>query len=311
MASHFADRLFDSVKAKATPLCVGLDPVYQRLPQEIRSNKHMNDANDVGAAVDALFDFSTRVLRVVGPIAAAVKINIAYFERYLWEGLETYFSLISEADALGIEVIGDVKRGDIGHTAESYAAAHLQNSEYTGLEDILTPDAVTVNGFAGAEGIVPFADMAQEQGKGVFVWVRSSNPTADTLQLFSDASGMKWYEKFAEVVAEIAMQNKRIGSCGYSNVGMVIGGTADDAVRIREKYPKLWLLVPGFGSQGAGARECMKFCNADGAGAVINASRSIIYAFENEKYTDKFGDNWEKCVEQAAKDARDELARAR
>lgn len=311
MASHFGDRLYDSVRGKGSPLCVGLDPVYARLPEEIRTHKHMNDANDVGACVDALFDFSTRLLRIIAPHVCAVKINIGYYERFLWEGLETYFSVISEADALGLEVLGDVKRGDVGHTAQCYADAHLRNPEYTGLEDVITPDAITVNGFAGSEGIVPFADVAGDQGKGVFVWVRSSNPTADMLQNFADASGKKWYEQLSEVVFDIAMQNKRIGSSGYSNVGMVVGGTAGDAVEsLRDKYRKVWMLVPGFGSQGASAKDCMRFCNSDGTGALINASRSIIYAYERDEYKDKFGDNWEKCIEQAVLDAKDELARA-
>jgi len=179
MASHFADRLCEAVKTKRTSLVVGLDPVYGRLPAAIRNHRDMNDEFDAAAAVDAIFDFCTQTMRIVAPLVPAVKINIAFFEKYLWEGIETYYSLISEADSLGLEIIGDVKRGDIGHTAELYAAAHLENSELVGLEDTITPDAITINGFAGAEGIEPFAEVASEQGKGVFVWVRSSNPGAD------------------------------------------------------------------------------------------------------------------------------------
>jgi orotidine-5'-phosphate decarboxylase len=191
VASHFGDRLCEAVKKKNTPLIVGLDPVYNRLPDEIRNHLEMNDATDIDAAIDAIFDFCTRVLKIVAPLVPAVKINIAYFEKYLWEGVEAYYSIISEADALGIEVIGDVKRGDIGHTAQAYAIAHLQNPEFLGMEDIITPDAITVNGFAGSEGILPFADIANEQGKGIFTWVRASNPTAAVIQDFEDAHGKK------------------------------------------------------------------------------------------------------------------------
>ena len=294
MANHFADRLCDAVKNKKTPLTVGLDPVYSRLPAAIRNHKEMNDEMDVASAVDAIFDFSTKVLRVVAPLVPAVKINIAYFEKYLWEGLESYYSLISEANELGLEIIGDVKRGDIGHTAESYAAAHLENCEFVGLEDILAPDAITVNGFAGADGITPFADVANEQGKGVFVWVRASNPSAAAIQEFTDADGTMMYEKLADVVAEIANQPERIGQNGYSNIGMVIGGTSPEATgALRKKFDKVWFLVPGFGSQGATAADCLRFCKPDGTGALINASRSIIYAYEKPKYKDEFGDNWE------------------
>ena len=311
MANHFADRLCVAVKSKKTPLTVGLDPVYSRLPAAIRNHKDMNDEMDVAAAVDAIFEFSTKVLRVVAPLVPAVKLNIAFFEKYLWEGLESYYSLISEANELGLEIIGDVKRGDIGHTAESYAAAHLVNPELVGLEDVLAPDAITVNGFAGADGITPFAVVANEQGKGVFVWVRASNPSAGAIQDFADAAGVMMYEKLAEIVAEIANQPARIGSLGYSNIGMVIGGTAPEATAaLRTKFDKVWFLVPGFGSQGATAADCLRFCKPDGTGALISASRSIIYAYEKPKYKDEFGDNWEKCIEQAVIDAKVELAKA-
>ena len=179
------------------------------------------------------------------------------------------------------------------------------------MEGIITPDAITVNGFAGADGIVPFADVAADQGKGVFVWVRASNPSAAAVQDFADAAGVKMYEKLAEVVGEIANQKKRLGSSGYSNIGMVVGGTSPEATTVlRQRYPQCWFLVPGFGSQGASAVDCVRFCNRDGLGALINASRSIIYAYENPKYQEQFGDNWEKCIEQAAMDAKMELAKA-
>ena len=311
MASHFADRLCDAVKTKKTSLIVGLDPVYNRLPSAIRSHRQMNDEFDAAAAVDAIFDFCTQAMRIVAPMVPAVKINIAFFEKYLWEGLETYYSLISEADELGLEIIGDVKRGDIGHTAEAYAAAHLENPELAGLEDNLAPDAITVNGYTGTDGIEPFADMADKQGKGIFVLVRTSNPSAAAIQDFTDAEGQTMYEKLAEVVAQIANKDERIGNYGYSNVGMVVGGTAPRVTTaLRQKYDKVWFLVPGYGSQGAEAADCVRFCKPDGTGALINASRSIIYAYEKPKYKDQFGDDWKRCIEQAVIDAKVDLANA-
>lgn len=311
MASHFADRLCEAVKKKNTSLIVGIDPVYARLPQAIRARQKSRQ-KDLAVEIDALFEFSAKVVKVVAPLVPAVKINIAYFERYFWEGIETYYALVSEADAMGIEIIGDVKRGDIGHTAQCYAEAHLQNPDFEGMEDIIAPDAVTVNGFAGAEGITPFADIANEQGKGVFVWVRASNPTAGVIQDFADANGYKMYEKIAEVVGEIASQPKRLGQQGYSNVGMVVGGTSPEETSVlRHRYPKCWFLVPGFGAQGATPADCLRFADKNGTGVLVNASRSILYAYDNPKYTDQFGDNWEKCIEQAAIDAKMELAKAR
>jgi orotidine-5'-phosphate decarboxylase len=311
MSSHFGDRLFDAVKGRKTSLVVGLDPVYNRLPAAIRSHREMNDEFDANAAVDAIFDFCTQTMRIVAPMIPALKINIAFFEKYLWEGIETYYALISEADDLGLEVIGDVKRGDIGHTAELYAAAHLENPELAGLEDTLAPDAITVNGYLGTDGIEPFAEMATKQGKGLFVLVRTSNPSAAEIQDFADTEGRKMYERLAEVVGRIANNTERIGNNGYSNVGMVVGGTAPEiTTALRQQYDKVWFLVPGYGSQGASASDCVRFCKPDGTGALINASRSIIYAYEKPKYKDQFGDDWKRCIEQAVIDAKVDLASA-
>jgi orotidine-5'-phosphate decarboxylase len=311
MASHFADRLYEVVRTKKTSLIVGLDPVYSRLPAAIRGHRAMNDEFDAAAAVDAIFDFCTQVMRIFAPMVPAVKINIAYFEKYLWEGLETYYNLITEADDLGLEVIGDVKRGDIGHTAEQYAAAHLENPEMAGLEDTLAPDAITISSYTGSDGIEPFAAMADKQGKGVFVLVRTSNPSAGAVQDFADADGMRMYEKVAEVVAGIANKDERIGECGYSNIGMVVGGTAPEVTTaLRDRYDKVWFLVPGYGSQGASGADCVRFCKPDGSGALINASRSIIYAYEKPKYKEQFGDDWKRCIEQAVIDAKVDLANA-
>ncbi len=311
MPSHFADRLCQAVKTKKTSLIVGIDPVYSRLPKSITSHRNMNDEFDVASAIDATFDFCTQVLRIVAPMVPAVKINIAYFERYLWEGIETYYSLITEANDLGLEIIGDVKRGDIGHTAEAYAAAHLENPELVGLEDTLAPDAITINGFAGSEGIEPFAVKAAEQGKGVFVWTRASNPSAAQIQDFTDADGCTMFERIAEVVAEAANKPERIGSSGYSNVGMVVAGTSPEmTTKLRNEYSNIYFLVPGYGSQGASAEDCIRFCKPDATGALINASRSIIYAYEKPKYKEQFGDDWRRCIEQAVIDAKVDLAKA-
>jgi orotidine-5'-phosphate decarboxylase len=311
MASHFADRLCKAVQAKKTSLIVGLDPVYNRLPTAITSHRQLNDEFDAAAAVDAIFDFCTQTMRIVAPMVPAVKINIAFFEKYLWEGIEAYYALIAEANDLGLEIIGDVKRGDIGHTAQLYAEAHLENPELAGLEDTVAADAITVNGYTGADGIEPFADMATAQGKGIFVLIRTSNPSAAAIQDFADADGQRMYEKLAELVGEIAGKSERVGKSGYSNVGMVVGGTSPDVTTVlRRKYDKVWFLVPGYGSQGANASDCVRFCKSDGSGALINASRSIIYAYEKPQYKSQFGDNWKRCIEQAVIDAKVDLATA-
>ena len=311
MSNHFGDRLCEAVKKKGTPLTVGLDPVYSRVKAVVKSGQDVGDEPDTAVEVEAIYDFCRRVLQIVGPLVPAVKLNIAFFEKYLWQGVETYYSLISEAKELGLEVIGDVKRGDIGHTAASYASAHLTDYRLDGLEDVFGADAVTINGYTGANGIEPFAEQANKQGKGVFVLVRTSNASAAELQDFADETGQRMYEKMAEVVWRIAERKEYIGKNGYSNIGMVVGGTSPEVTTsLRQKYDNIWFLVPGYGAQGAGAADCVRFCKADGTGALINASRSIIYAYQRPEYKEQFGDDWKRCIEQAVIDAKMDLAKA-
>jgi orotidine-5'-phosphate decarboxylase len=311
VAKHFGDRLAQAVRNKKTPLIVGIDPVYSRLPAKITSHKEMNDEFDIASAIDAVFEFCTKTLRIVAPLVPAVKINMAYFEKYLWEGNEMFYSLISEADELDLEIIADVKRGDVGHTAQAYAEAHLQNPEYTGLEDVITADAITINPFAGSEGIDPFAKIAAEQGKGVFAWVRPSNPSAEIISDFTDANGKKLYQLLAETVAQSARKPELMGESGYSSVGMVAAGLeGDEAAAMREQYEDMWLLVPGYGAQGATAADCAKLCKQDGTGALVSASRSIIYAYEKPEFRDVYKDNWEKCIEQAVIKAKVDISNA-
>lgn len=309
MVDHFADRLTQAVIRKDTPVCVGIDPVYSKLPRRITERKDLNDEFDLEAAVDAVFEFCTRVLRIVSPLVPAVKFNSAFFERYYWEGIENYYSLIQEADDLGLEVIGDVKRGDIGSTAAAYADAHLKNPDFAGMDHIIAPDAITVNGFAGIDGIKPFADIACEHGKGLFVWVRPSNPSAAVLSDFADADGRRFFEVLAEQVAALACEPQYIGSCGLSNIGIVVGGTAAEQAReLRRRYPHIIFLVPGYGAQGASGADCLTFAKEDNSGVLVGASRSIIYAYNEPKYAEEFGDDWEKAVEKACLDMKADLA---
>jgi len=310
VSNHFADRLQEGIKSKGSPIVVGLDPVYSRLPATIRENKALNDELDTESAVDAIFEFSTKVLRIVAPHVAAVKLNIAFFERYYWEGVEAYFSLIEEADDLGLEVIGDVKRSDVSHTAEVYARAHLSNPEFTNMQDIVAPDAVTVVPYFGVETLRPFADIAAEQGKGVFVVVRSSNPEAVSVQDFANADGTKLYERIAEQVEQFAAEDNLVGQSGYSCLGAVVGATDPQAAaQLREVMPHCIFLVPGYGAQG-GTADAAKACfKDDGTGAIVNASRSIIYAHESEQYQ-HLADQWEKAIEQSVVDMKQQLSTA-
>src|SRR5687767_8693666 len=181
MSEVFADRLVKGVEEKATPICVGIDPMFELLPEEVTGagagarggRRRGGDGNDVEGVIDAVFDFTTRVLKVVAPHVPCVKFQSAYFEKYWWEGVEAYYSLVQEARALGLLVIGDVKRGDIGSTAAAYAAGHLADPGWDasgqggqggqGGEDFVTPDAITVNPMLGLDTIEPFVRTAQAE----------------------------------------------------------------------------------------------------------------------------------------------------
>ena len=303
MAENFADRLLDAIKAKGSATCVGIDPVYSKLPAEISENKELNDATDSEVALDAVLEYSRRVVKIVSPLVPAVKINIAFFERYYADGIDAYFDLMQDADREGLIVIGDCKRGDIGSTAEMYAQCMLAEPEFANLEDLTGPDAVTVNPYFGLDGLQPFIDVAREEQKGVFVLVRTSNPSAAELQTSRLECGMTVSEFVARQVETWAGDPSLIGNYGYSAIGAVVGATAKDEIaRLRAMMPHCIFLVPGFGAQGGTASDISGCFKPDGTGALVTASRSVIYAYDDMKYVERFTSEWEKCIEQACKD---------
>ncbi len=286
MSEHFADKLLAAIEEKGSPVCVGLDPVYERLPEPFQQPDVTSRRR-----IEAIRNFCRQALEIVAPIVAAVKPQIAYFEACGPRGVELYFDLVRRARELGLMVIGDVKRGDIGSTARAYAAAHLDVPD--------APDAITVNPYLGADGIAPFVEAASDGGKGVFVLVRTSNPSAVSIQDFADADGKKFYEHVAGQVAAIGAADGLVGERGYSCVGAVVGATyPDEARRLREIMPQQIFLVPGYGAQGASADDCAASFKPDGTGAIVNASRSILYAHERREYA---GMDWKQAIEQAAR----------
>ena len=303
MAQNFADRLLTAIRAKHTATCVGIDPVYSRLPAEITENKELNDENDSEVALDAVLEFCRRVIKIVAPYVPVVKINSAFFERYYWYGIEGYFDLVQEANQAGLIVIGDCKRGDIGSTAEMYAKATLAEPDFANLDDLVAPDAVTVNPYAGLDGVKPFIDVAREEQKGVFVWVRASNESAAEIQGVKLESGLTVAEHIAQQVESWARDPELAGNLGYSAVGAVVAARdKDEATRLRGMMPHCFFLVPGYGAQGGTAENILPCFKSDGTGAMVSASRSIIYAYEDMKYIERFPSEWDKCIEQACKD---------
>ncbi len=280
---HFVDRLLEAAAEKAAPVCVGVDPVYDRLPEAIRTQRHFNDPDDDESAADALFEFSRHVLRVVSPHVPAVKFQAACFERYHAPGLQCLGGLIEEARSLDLLVILDAKRGDIGPSSAHYAAGCLADSE-----DAVGPDALTVNSYLGADGLQPFIDTAAAQGKGLFALVRTSNPGGDALQSLALADGRTVAEAVGAMIAEAGAAH--VGQCGYSLLGAVVGATRpQDAAKLREVMPQQLFLVPGYGAQGGTAEDVRACFKEDRSGALVTASRSITYAFDDPSDADWSG----------------------
>ena len=303
MTENFADRLVDAISRKKAPVTVGIDPVYSRLPATLVGKAGLDSGADLESSLDAVLEFSRRVIRLVAPYVPAVKINSAYFERYLWEGIEGYYELIQEAAERELLVIADVKRGDVGHTAEAYAAAHLADPDLAGADDLVGPDAVTVNGYLGSDSLEPFLKVCREDAKGVFILVRTSNPGAAEFQNAATADGLTVAELMANLVTKWAVQEGLVGQSGFSSVGAVVAPRdVDQAQRIRSILGSSILLVPGYGAQGLGPAEVAACFTAGGAGAIVNASRSVIYAYEQPEYQQQFGDQWERAIEKACQD---------
>jgi orotidine-5'-phosphate decarboxylase len=305
MSEIFVDRLLEAIAAKGSPICVGIDPMYEQLPDAVAGPVDDRNSNDPEAAIDAIFAFTTTVLRTVAPHVPIVKFQSAYFEKYLWEGVEAYYSLIQEAKDLGLLVIGDVKRGDIGSTSAAYAAAHLADSPFADLEAVV-PDAITINPMLGLDSIEPFVKVAKDEGKGLFVLVRTSNPGSGDFQDVKLADGRTWSELVADKLATVASDPALVGSSGFSSLGAVVGANQVHTMRsLRERMPLSIFLLPGYGAQGASA-EMTRAAFVNGRGGIVSASRSILYAHKEKKYADA-GD-WSKAVLQATLDMKSDLS---
>ncbi|NLG44622.1 MAG: orotidine-5'-phosphate decarboxylase [Phycisphaerae bacterium] len=295
---HFADRLTAAVAARATPAIVGLDPVLERLPAELRRH-----ANTASAAAEATEEFCRVVLDAVAPVVPGVKINSAFFEVFHQAGIAAYYRLIAYAHSLGLLVIGDIKRGDIGSTARLYAAAHLVEPPFSDVDPASIPDAVTLAGYLGESAVRPFIEAAKAGGRGVFILVRPSDPGADEVHEFAGFGGsVRLYEMMGRLVERWGRRSDLIGHCGLSCVGAVVAPKdLTSTATLRVQLPRTPFLVPGYGAQGASAAECRPCFRRDGTGAVVNASRSVIYAYEHPEMVQQYGADWRACIAAAAR----------
>ncbi len=276
---HFSDRLAASVIDRRSLVCVGLDPALERMPPALLEKHRPSATVDEDEAVAACFaEFCAGVIEAVAPAAACVKPQAAFFEQYGAAGWRALTETVACAHAHGLPVILDVKRGDIASTGAAYRRA-----AFGGAPGFAAPvagagaDAVTVNPYLGDDALAPFVDACAE-GRGVFVLVRTSNPGAAMLQEL-EVEGRPLYLHVADVVARLGAAH--VGARGYSDVGAVVGATAPAALRaVRAALPRAFLLVPGVGAQGGGTDTLGELKVGDAGGLVVNASRSIIYAWQ-------------------------------
>ena len=312
MAKHFADRMLDAIEAKQAPLCIGLDPMYERLPKQIReiAAKSRGKMSEQAAAAR---EFCQSVIDVVAEHVPAVKLQSAYFERCGPLGMQAYFEVVDYAHENGLVVIGDIKRGDIGSTAAAYATAHLEEAILGegDKEHPVSVDAVTVNPYFGIDGVQPFIEVAKQNGQGVLVVVRTTNPSARDFQDFKDDDGRRVFERVAERVNDWANQAGCVGDSGYSLVGAVVAATyPEDTKLLRDLMPNSLFLVPGMGAQGGTAADATVAFHEDGWGALVTVSRSVLYAWERPEYQHLGEVNWENAIEVAVVDTKAALAEA-
>ena len=299
----FSDRLCRAIIDKRTPLVVGIDPVLEQMPPTLLAKKNVGKSS--AAAADLFLEFGLAIIEVAAPLVPAVKINSAYFERYHSPGVSVYRQLIKAARQAGLLVIGDVKRSDIGHTAAQYAVAQLADTDYTDLIENAGPDAITVNAYLGSDGVKPFLDIASVAGKGVFVLVRTSNPGGAEIQELPMADGRPLYMHMADLVNR---WDPAVGEYGWSSLGAVVGATTGHSLAaIRAAAGKSIFLIPGFGAQGGSLTDTLPAFDGRGLGAIIAASRSIIYAWREAKYAELAQTDWRRAVEQALIDHKTQI----
>lgn len=296
--SAFSDRLAEAVRAKG-PLCVGIDPRWESLPLSIRRTY---SGDGLAGAAKAFEVFAARVLDLVGPYAGVVKPQSAFFELAGPDGMRALQTVLQRAREMGFVTILDAKRGDIASTATAYADAAFAGCSIEGTpHPVWNADALTVNPYLGRDAVEPFLAAARQAKRGVFVLVRTSNPGAGLFQDLS-SGGQALYRHVAEEVVKWNAPTR--GETGLGDVGAVVGATHPrELTELRALMPDVWLLVPGYGAQGASAQDVRAAYLPSGLGAIVNSSRGITFPFEPDDPV------WESKIVAAAKRAQSELQR--
>lgn len=303
------NRLVENIKKTGAPIVVGLDPMLNYIPKQVQENAFEEFGETLEGAAEAVWQFNKEIVDKTCDLIPAVKPQIAMYEQFGLPGLAAFKKTADYCQEKGLVVIGDIKRGDIGSTSAAYAAGHIGKVQVGSKSYIpFGEDFITVNPYLGSDGINPFLKVCKEEKKGMFILVKTSNPSSGE---FQDRliDGRPLYELVGEKVA--AWGEEAMGE-SYSYVGAVVGATYPEMGKtLRKIMPKAYILVPGYGAQGGKGKDLVHFFNEDGLGAIVNSSRGIIAAYKQEKYAkfgpEHFGDAARAAVEDMVSDIKGAL----
>ena len=308
------NKLINKIQKTKAPIVVGLDPMLSYVPEHIQKKAFAEYGETLEGAAEAIWQFNKEIVDKTYDLIPAVKPQIAMYEQFGIEGLKAYKKTVDYCKSKDLVVIGDIKRGDIGSTSAAYAVGHLGKVQvgsktYAGFDE----DFATVNPYLGSDGVKPFIDVCKQENKGLFILVKTSNPSSGEFQ-DQKIDGKPLYELVGEKVAQWGEEH--MGESGYSYIGAVVGATYPEQGEIlRKVMPKSFILVPGYGAQGGKGKDLVHFFNEDGLGAIVNSSRGIIAAYKQEAYAkfgaENFGDASRAAVEAMIADIQDALTAAK
>ena len=300
------DKLIEKVVLTKNPTVAGLDPKLEYVPEFIKQRALDKYGNTLKAAAKALLEFNKGLIDELYEIVPAIKPQCAYYEMYGWQGVKTLYKTIEYAKKKGMYVITDGKRNDIGTTMEAYATGHLGKTNVNGnMLHGFAGDCLTVNGYLGTDGIAPLIKVCDKYDKGIFVLVKTSNPSSGELQ-DKKIDGKTVYEMMGEMCETWGEQLP--GKYGYSGVGAVVGATYPEQLKeLREKMPHTFFLVPGYGAQGGAAKDVSYAFDKKGLGAIVNSSRGIMCAYQKENCSEE---DYAKAARREAIRMRDDIVGA-
>lgn len=302
------NKLIANIKKTQAPIVVGLDPTMKLIPDFIINKAIKEHGETLNAAGAAIWEYNKGIIDAICEYIPAVKPQIAMYEQFGMPGLEAFDKTVRYCKQKGLVVIGDIKRGDIGSTSTAYAIGHLGSVKIgsticRGFDE----DFVTVNPYLGSDGVKPFIEVCKEEKKGIFVLVKTSNPSSGEFQ-----DQLVGNRKLFELVGEKV--NEWAGECmgdEYSYVGAVVGATyPEEGKLMREVMPKSFILVPGYGAQGGKGKDLVHFFNKDGLGAIVNSSRGIIGAYQQQQYASYGEEGYADAALAAVKAMKEDIAQA-